>query len=590
MEHDVERDPVTGIAERPRQGLREHQVNGPPGTGKTHYLSTQIPRAARAYGDSSILVCSLTRAAAKEVTGRVDLPKGCVGTLHAHCYRALDRPELAETPDGIGGWNDWVTEQGLPPMLKVDPKGGKDVDWNPMERRSGHTEGEDLLARLMILRARQTPPDLWPPKVQTFHARWSQYKDDANRYDFTDLLERALRELSRAPNDPAVILVDEAQDHSLLELALIRKWAAEAEQLVVVGDQDQAIFEWRGADPTAMNHDGLASEITLSRSRRVPAAVHRYAVQWIEHVEDRRPVAYEPRWRNPDDPDTGVAEGAVDRTGLRLSTPDSLVARLGEDLAGRNEAGRPNTVMVLASCAYMLDPLIRELRGQGIPFGNQYRPSHGGWNPMRGVERLRALLAPNPDVWGELARMWTWEDVDRWLDPVKARGLLSTGAKTRVEQLARPGRFGEPAGDADFDKVIGLFDPPDLAEILLAVDTDPVAVARWWHSNLLEARKKQARYGVRVLERQGPAGIAQTPRLTVGTIHSVKGGEADVVYVFPDLSRQGYAEGWAARQGRPQTYRVFYVAFTRARERLVLGAPSEATHVQFPPPAAQEAA
>jgi DNA helicase II / ATP-dependent DNA helicase PcrA len=238
---------------------------------------------------------------------------------------------------------------------------------------------------------------------------------------------------------------------------------------------------------------------------------------------------------------------------------------------------------VLASCAYMLDPLIRQLRADGIPFGNEYRPSHGGWNPMRGVERLRSLLAPSPAVWGSQARPWTWEDIDRWLEPFKARGQLTHGAKTRVEQLARPDRFDGTVRQADFDHVFGLFDPPDLADPLMNVDTDPVATAQWWHASLIESRKKQARYGVRVMEKQGPAAITETPRLTIGTIHSVKGGEADVVYIFPDLSRQGYQEGWATSAGRPQTRRVFYVAFTRARERLVLGSPSEQAFLQFPP-------
>jgi DNA helicase II / ATP-dependent DNA helicase PcrA len=529
------------------------------------------------YGASSIMVCSLTRAAAKEVTGRVDLPKGCVGTLHSHCFRGLDRPKMAETSDGIKGWNDWVDGNGYPATLKIDPKGGKDVDWNPVERRPGFTDGEDLLARQMILRARMVPADLWPPKVQAFAAKWGRYKDESNTADFTDLLDRALHDLERAPTDPAVMLVDEAQDHSRLELALIRKWAGQAEQLVVVGDQDQAIFEWRGADPSAMNHDGLASEITLSRSRRVPAAVHRYAVQWISQIADRRPVSYEPRFNDPDDEQSGVAEGSVERSGVRLASPGPLVTRLAADL----EAG--HTVMVLASCAYMLDPLIRQLRADGIPFGNEYRPSHGGWNPMRGVERLRSLLAPSPAVWGSQARPWTWEDIDRWLEPFKARGQLTHGAKTRVEQLARPDRFDGTVRQADFDHVFGLFDPPDLADPLMNVDTDPVATAQWWHASLIESRKKQARYGVRVMEKQGPAAITETPRLTIGTIHSVKGGEADVVYIFPDLSRQGYQEGWATSAGRPQTRRVFYVAFTRARERLVLGSPSEQAFLQFPP-------
>ena len=58
---------------------------------------------------------------------------------------------------------------------------------------------------------------------------------------------------------------------------------------------------------------------------------------------------------------------------------------------------------------------------------------------------------------------------------------------------------------------------------------------------------------------RGPGGLAQTPQVMVGTIHSVKGGQADVVYLFPDLSQAGdaqYARGGAARDS---VIRQFYV-------------------------------
>lgn len=60
----------------------------------------------------------------------------------------------------------------------------------------------------------------------------------------------------------------------------------------------------------------------------------------------------------------------------------------------------------------------------------------------------------------------------------------------------------------------------------------------------------------------------EAPRLWVGTIHSVKGAEADVVYLWPDIS---YA---ATRDDPDAVRRVFYVGMTRAREKVVLCAPS----------------
>jgi superfamily I DNA/RNA helicase len=56
----------------------------------------------------------------------------------------------------------------------------------------------------------------------------------------------------------------------------------------------------------------------------------------------------------------------------------------------------------------------------------------------------------------------------------------------------------------------------------------------------------------------------------VGTVHSVKGGEADVVYLFPDLSAAGDAQYSLPGRPRDSVIRVFYVGATRARETLYI--------------------
>ena len=70
--------------------------------------------------------------------------------------------------------------------------------------------------------------------------------------------------------------------------------------------------------------------------------------------------------------------------------------------------------------------------------------------------------------------------------------------------------------------------------------------------------------------RRGPQALLETPKVVVGTVHSVKGGQADVVYLFPDLSQAGdaqYARGGVASDS---VIRQFYVGVTRAREKLYI--------------------
>ena len=91
---------------------REQWVLGPPGTGKTTFLSRTIESLVEKRGSDAVVVCSFSKAAATELVSR-DLPidESHVGTLHALCYRALNRPTIAETK--IDDWNSYAPEYML---------------------------------------------------------------------------------------------------------------------------------------------------------------------------------------------------------------------------------------------------------------------------------------------------------------------------------------------------------------------------------------------------------------------------------------------------------------------------------------------
>jgi superfamily I DNA/RNA helicase len=60
------------------------------------------------------------------------------------------------------------------------------------------------------------------------------------------------------------------------------------------------------------------------------------------------------------------------------------------------------------------------------------------------------------------------------------------------------------------------------------------------------------------------------PKVVVGTIHSVKGGEYDVVHLFPDISQAGDAQYNRGGVPRDSVIRVFHLGLTRARETLYI--------------------
>lgn len=540
-----------------------HLVVGPPGTGKTHELTRQASRAAAKYGRDGVCILSLTRTAAHNVAGRTDLPEPAVGTLHSACYRGLgiDRDQLADTPARLREFSD------AHPAWEITGGGAPDPDEAALEDPTGgQTYGDQLRASIEGRRQRLEPWEAWTDDERAMHQAWVDYKTQTQTVDFTDLLEHALANLDQHPRKPSVLLVDEAQDHSALELGLVRKWAAATEHTVLAGDPDQAIFAFRGASPDNLLAAEYATTRVLERSRRVPAAVHHLATRWLATDTDHPHAAYQPRLVDPDDPATGVAAGAARTLPVTLRAPAELVDDAEQQLA----AGR--SVMILATCGYMLAPLVSELRARGIPFCNPYRPTAGAWNPMRGTRRLAAFLRPtmpgNP--------LWTWDDLRLFTDPLNAKGALVRGGKARIAERIRilANFHGRPESEA-----VTL---PELRELLLphayerVLDSD----VDWWQSELRATERKRYDYAVEVHQRLGLAGLTEQPRLIVGTVHSVKGGEADVVYLAPDLSRKAMWQGWHADPAaRAALRRLIYVGLTRAREEIVLLAASGPEHV-----------
>jgi DNA helicase-2/ATP-dependent DNA helicase PcrA len=373
-----------------------------------------------------------------------------------------------------------------------------------------------------------------------------------------------------------VWLFDEAQDFSPLELQLANQWAAGADTAVIVADPDQAIYGWRGADPNALYRLHLAGQRVLEQSHRVPQTAHHVAGHWISQLHDRKPITYRP---------TDI-QGVVERSPHCARVPETWLDQIRTDLDQGLE------VMVLTSCCYMLQPLISVLRRHGIPFHNPYRPERGQWNPMRGARRLKAFLRPNDHVWPDgRSRLWTWQDLHDWTEPLKAKTTLVRGAKTLIENKIAPDRFGDSQADHEvaWDTLLELLGTTDHHHPAIQLDTN------WWETNLLASQRKTAEYPLQVLRHTGPAGLATEPRLCIGTVHSVKGGQADAVYIAPDLSLTGM-ESWANHgPGRDQIVRLFYVAITRARRKVVVLAPSGPTRIPvqllgIPDPALEQAA
>jgi len=550
------------------------RVFGPPGTGKTTHLSKRIRSTVAKYGAESMLLASFSVTATKEMASRFpgEGPRPhprCIGTLHSHAFRQLDRPPVALDRRVITDWNSQVDpEWRVTPDTRKSGAATADTGGAADDGRFA-ASGDELLAAMDRLRATLTPPEDWPPNVRDFATRWSDWKRDAGAVDFSDMISLALeraRDGTPPPGRPQFVLIDEAQDLTPLELELALAWGRhESVRKLVFGlDDDQAINRWRGGDPEALltlQGPGVVDHL-LTKSYRVPESVRQAAERWVRRLGSRRRdksylprTVTEQRFDEHGDPyefDTGEqVQGAAFHLPLRVSDP-RLVAKLVADV----EAGR--TAMVLTACTYMLDPLINNLRREGVPFHNPYRPAEGRWNPLgRSGEGITTTAERVQRYLALAERDWTGADMQSWIELVKLGPAgMRNGAKAAI------GRLNANA-PVPYQDVADLF----LTTEALGLATEPSI--DWLSGALLKSKERVAGYPLHIARMHGAAALAEQPRIVVGTIHCSPPDE-------PVLTTEGYVPigelmpgthclvGYNTSAGLVRGFRGEGASFTRA--------------------------
>ena len=522
-------------------GCNEFRIFGSPGCGKTTSLTAQIQADADTYGEESVLACTLTKAAAVELGGRNLSLEHC-GTLHSICFRLLGAPPVADDKKLLVEWNDIHSNYAM------TGSGSSDVDDGGGTVREDATAGDELYQEYQIKRAQMIDRKKWNPGLLNFAEQWERWKQSKGAVDYTDMIEIPYREKIAPPSAVQVAFMDEAQDMDLLSLSLFRQWGEQLEHIVFAGDDDQAIYGFRGSDPEAWLGIQIPQDHINIRpqSYRLPRVIHEAANRWIEQLTFRQPKSCLPRHE----------EGTIRYLSADRNYPEDILPEIESFLS----AGK--TLMVLASCGYMLNSLKVVLKSEGIPFHNPWRTKRGDWNPLgfhrQGVtarERLLAFLAPDQDRTHPTGRMlWTGTEVSQWTNVLKIDGVLNKNMRTTLEKL-------EDNNEVTMKDLHLWFQEIALPRALeLSLD--------WFCESLLNSKKKIYEYPVNVVKKRGAQALIDEPKLTIGTIHSTKGGEADVVILFPDLPPSA-AEDWVSGD-RDAIIRQFYVGMTRAKETLIV--------------------
>ena len=246
------------------------------GTGKTRAITYRMANlVANGIAAEAILAVTFTNKAAEEMQNRVtDLllragvppSRPWISTFHSLCARLLRREAAhAGLPKDFAIYDD---DDQLSAVKLV--MGRLEVDDHILTPRN-------VLSRISYAKNHGQSPEqvggeMFGPYTSTVADIYAQYEEllrHSKALDFDDLLLRSVRLLRESPGVReawrgrfAYLHVDEYQDTNRVQYDLLRQLTNERRNVCVVGDEDQSIYGWRGADVS----------ILLSFSQDFPAA------------------------------------------------------------------------------------------------------------------------------------------------------------------------------------------------------------------------------------------------------------------------------------------------------------------------------
>ena len=366
----------------PEQRAAVEALDGPvlvlagAGTGKTRVLTTRIAHilcTGRARG-SEILAVTFTNKAAREMKERIGaLIGGAVegmpwlGTFHAIGVKILRRH--AELVGLKSGFTILDTDDQLRLIKQVIESEGLDKDRWPARQ---------LAALIDSWKNRGLTPDKVPRgeafafaegKGAALYAAYQKRLKELNAADFGDLLLEVLRLFLQNPDVLAdyqrrfrYILVDEYQDTNVAQYLWLRLLAGGSPNICCVGDDDQSIYGWRGAEVDNIlrfekDFPG-ATVIRLERNYRSTGHILAAASGLIAHNKGRLGK-------------TLFTDGDMgEQVGVFGVWDDEEEARtIGEDIEALRKAGtRLNEIAILVRASFQMRAFEDRFVTLGLPY------------------------------------------------------------------------------------------------------------------------------------------------------------------------------------------------------------------------------
>ena len=590
-------------------GLGPILVLAGPGSGKTRVLTHRIAYLIGSMGVSpyNILAVTFTNKAAREMESRVQLLLGetsqglTLGTFHATCARILRREA-----DNLPFKSNFIIYDA-DDQLDIVTQALKDLNLDEKQYRPGGIHAGISRAKNELILPDTYPVTNYRDEVtRRVFKRYQEILLANNGLDFDDLLlwtATLLEENAAVRNRYARkfehVLVDEFQDTNYAQYVLLKHLASIHRNIFVVGDTDQSIYRWRGAD----YHNLIRFEEDYPDSQKILLEQNYRSTQSILDVAmaviDRNPYRTPKRLftERGQGQKAALVEVADDRSeaAFVVDTIASLVARDHAQPGDFAVMYRTNAQSRLLEEAFLHANLPYKLVGALRFYGRReikdliayLRLVH---NPQDEISLMRILNVPPRGIG------------DKTLQSLRAyaqRNKLSSGellldlglGKASKHLEAFSGRYG--AALAGFGRLlvdwIGMKDslsPLDLLDRILEGsgyhayidDGSEEGEDRW--ENVVELRRLAAEYqeaGLEIFLEQLALvsdqdtidASANVPTLL--TLHAAKGLEFRVVLIVGlNDGILPHSRSFDDPEGMMEERRLLYVGITRAEDRLYL--------------------